>query len=344
MQPSSVLYLHRRDDFDETLPMVDSFEEVTLLRLLIRIWREYPFILEVPEPMWFKYLPISLAASIVARARGRLGRRKITLVTYAIENSTLDRLPRPLSERKFPPWLWKGAARIFTRAAVRLVDRLAFGTSGARHALRDAVGSDWFDTRVEARAAVFEALPAACACDAFPRQAGLVLFLGALEPRKGFDLVAEAWPEVRRELGDRVSLIVAGEGSLQARADALAADTRLGVSTLHGVGRAQVHELLRRASLLVLPSQPMHRWREQVGLPLTEALAHGVKVVATTETGLSDWLEGSGAEVLKVPSTSADLSSAIVRKVRSDGPISYDLPRVDGRLAADSWMTLGARR
>jgi glycosyltransferase involved in cell wall biosynthesis len=53
--------------------------------------------------------------------------------------------------------------------------------------------------------------------------------------------------------------------------------------------RARVHEAMRESSVLVLLSQPHGHWREQVGLPIVEGLAHGCEVVTTSETGLASW-------------------------------------------------------
>jgi glycosyltransferase involved in cell wall biosynthesis len=105
--------------------------------------------------------------------------------------------------------------------------------------------------------------------------------------------------------------------------------------------RDEIHRFLRQAQVLVLPSQSTPTWREQVGLPIVEGLAHGCSIVTTTETGLSDWLAEHGHAVASPQATAQDLADAICKAIAS-GPLGNDvtasLPGSDGRLAADVWL------
>ena len=91
----------------------------------------------------------------------------------------------------------------------------------------------------------------------------------------------------------------------------------------------------------VLLSQPTPTWREQVGLPVVEGLAHGCTVVTTTETGLAGWLAAHGHEVLPPGAPDGEVAAAVDRALgrrRPAGDVLADLPAADGRLAADRWM------
>jgi glycosyltransferase involved in cell wall biosynthesis len=232
-----------------------------------------------------------------------------------------------------------------SRIAAGGIDRLAFGTDAAA-----ALYARTVPAAHDAVSTVIPALPAACRCGrgsgtAEPKEPGLVLFLGALTGRKGFDRLLAAWPSLAGPAdGDdgepAVRLQIVGKGPFEQSATELAArDSRVTVTI--DPPRAQVHAELRRARVLVLLSQPTPGWREQVGLPLVEGLAHGCAVVTTTETGLAGWLSAHGHQVLS-PDADAAAVAAAIRRAVTDSPtpaqITASLPALDGRLAADAWL------
>jgi glycosyltransferase involved in cell wall biosynthesis len=99
---------------------------------------------------------------------------------------------------------------------------------------------------------------------AAPHPGRYVLYVGALEPRKGLDVLADAW--ARRPLGDGVELLVAGEG-------------RVGVPGARMLGHVSddaLHALYAGALAVVLPSR-----LEGYGLPPREAAAHGTPSVVS---------------------------------------------------------------
>ena len=93
--------------------------------------------------------------------------------------------------------------------------------------------------------------------------------------------------------------------------------------------------------MVVLLSQRRPRWREQVGLPIVEALAHGCNVLTTRETGLAEWLADHGHRVLPNGSDVSAISRALVEVLlgqRDSTQVLAALPAVDGRLTADTWL------
>jgi glycosyltransferase involved in cell wall biosynthesis len=90
-----------------------------------------------------------------------------------------------------------------------------------------------------------------------------VLYVGALEPRKGLDVLGAAW--ARAGLQD-VELVVAGEGRV-----AVPGATHLG-----HVSDAELHALYAGAEAVVLPS-----YLEGFGLPPREAAAHGTPSIVS---------------------------------------------------------------
>jgi glycosyltransferase involved in cell wall biosynthesis len=122
-----------------------------------------------------------------------------------------------------------------------------------------------------------------------------VLFLAALEHRKGVDTLLAAFEEIARTRPE-ARLRLAGAGSLEADVRARAARDPLAgrVEVLGRVGREQVPQLLRSSTLLAVPSLG-----EPLGMNALEALASGLPVVATNAGGLADLVPDEGNR--KVP-------------------------------------------
>ena len=90
-----------------------------------------------------------------------------------------------------------------------------------------------------------------------------VLYVGALEPRKGLDVLAQAWARARL---DGVELLVAGEGRVDVP----------GATLLGHVSDDELHALYAGALAVVLPSL-----LEGYGLPPREAAAHGTPSIVS---------------------------------------------------------------
>ena len=338
MAPAMTLYLHRRGDFDETLAdQRPDFQQVRFIKLLARLVSAPPRVLEVPEPMWFRYAPLVIIVLWVLRLFRPGSARKTRVVTYVIENSPIERRPRPLA--RFPRRIWLIAARILVALQVRHLDRVVFGTAGAREALMAAV-SEPQQRRLASVSRTVEAIPAVCECTRnapTERDRDSVLFLGALEHRKGVDVLLQAWPSVR-ELVPTGRLTIAGDGPMD---ELVTGATREdpSITYMQGAPRSQIHEMLRSAQVVVLLSQPAGRWREQVGLPIIEGVAHGCKIVTTEETGMAQWLRSQAQSVIPAPTDPSVAARAIVDALQDpNGGSEYHLPRVDGRLEADAWL------
>ena len=100
-----------------------------------------------------------------------------------------------------------------------------------------------------------------------------VLFAGQINVRKGVPLLAEAWE--RLALKD-ARLLLAGQMNL----DGKYLGRLGGASHLGALPRTQLLELMREADLLVFPSLA-----EGFGLVIGEAMAAGLPVLTTTNTG-----------------------------------------------------------
>lgn len=340
MAESTTLYLHRRGDFDEALAAQRAdFKQLSFWAVVLRVLRSPPRVLEVPEPMWFRYAPLVIILLWALRVFRPVTSRRTAIVTYVIENSPIERRPRPL--KRLPQKLWLLSARILVAVQVNHLKRVAFGTNGARAALMGAV-SERQRHRLATVSKVIEAIPAACECQSLTkRDRHHVLFLGALEHRKGVDVLLKAWPAVRKQV-PAAHLTIAGSGALEGLvAEAVEHDSS--ITHVLGAARTRIHELLRSAQVVVLLSQPAGRWREQVGLPLVEGVAHGCRIVTTEETGLAEWLRSQGQTVITAPTDDSSAASSIIENLCSpEEGATYDVSRLDGRLQADAWLLASA--
>ncbi|WP_313408302.1 glycosyltransferase [Aeromicrobium sp.] len=332
--PASILYAHRKYDFDASL--VDGLDLVRAgaWRTAWLVLRSRPTVLEVNEPLMWQGQGRTLLAIAAARVSGLLRRNRVPVVAYAIENRD------PATSR---PVRWRGRLRRLrdataSRLVARSLDRVAFGTPGSERLYADVHGRDL--RRAEQR--LVPAVPAACTCPDGDQDAGEVLFVGAFDERKGVTELLGAWPLVAAARPD-ASLQVIGQGPLADEvAERVAQLERARVDI--DPPRSEIHACLRRAAALVLLSQPHSRWREQVGLPIVEGLSHGCAVVTTEQSGLAGWLSDHGHAVVASDASAQEIASAVLGALDGRRPASQimaDLPRVDGREAADRWLMTG---
>ncbi len=330
--PAELLYLDTNYDLEGT-PLAEGIHRVTLASALWRFLRTDATTLEVPEPYWMRFWPKHVALVLGFRAAATIRRRPHRVVTYAMENNDLATLVG--GRRRVPSWAVRAVALLIGGVARLTLDRICFASDAARIAygrlpFLSAIAQRTTLELPRARDVSMPAEPLSC------------VFLGVLEERKGLPWLTAAWAAVEERLpGARLTIV--GPGPLQTDLEAWAAvrpDTR---KVLGRLSHDDAGAVLAGNSVLVAPSMPDGRWIEQIGLPIKEALAAGLTVVTTDQTGLAAWLRAHGHEVVDAdPAGLADrLAAAIVRALR--GPLDRDevraaLPDRDGRLDADAWL------
>lgn len=273
-------------------------------------------LMEVAEPLWLgewvramRYIALAKVLRVLPPAR-----RKVTIATYAIENlDARERLSLPvLDSRPALNAVASGLVAMGVRVSLLLLDAVVFGTTGAYENYRRAFGR--FIRRTE-HTVLPPRLDACSVCganavDGAPRRR-TVVFLGAPSERKGFSVLMEAWELCGGvELGWRT--VVADPSGKGAR------DVPPGVSVRTDMTRDAVHELLRSSAVVAMPSIRRPRWREQIGLPLVEGLAHGCRVVTTTETGLASDLSGHPRVTFTTPGDPRSLADGLRRAIDSE--------------------------
>lgn len=119
------------------------------------------------------------------------------------------------------------------------------------------------------------------------RQASIVLSVGELIPRKGFEVLMSAIARIVKH-DSNLQLVVVGEGPLREQLLALAHDLAV-EKVVHFVGSRPNEEMplwYSAADIFVLPSR-----REGTPLALLEALSCGVPVVVSRAGGMSQVIE-----------------------------------------------------
>lgn len=318
----------------EALRNIEGVSRSSAWHLVKELERHNVQVLEVNEPTMvasWKYLIPILYRTRKLRSAGRLD-----IVSYAIGNVSVDEQIFAKLRRRFPvvPILGDYIAR----RILAQVDRLAIGTSAA-YDLYYKLDPDHV-TNVSRQ---FTALPSRGERGASPVKNPLTLiFVGSLEERKGIRVLMDAWPKTFAQV-EGATLRVIGKGPLLEEVREWA-HRAAGVTLIVDPPRDVIRAELQSASVLALLSQRIPGWKEQIGLPILEALSQGCTVVTTGETGIASELAEAGHTVLPQGSTVDEVSGAIASALRfplSPDDVLSQLPRTDGRLEAHDWLMHG---
>jgi glycosyltransferase involved in cell wall biosynthesis len=170
-----------------------------------------------------------------------------------------------------------------------------------------------------------------------PATAKLVLTIGQIGLRKGFDVLAAAAGEIAAHVPDLCLLLVGERSSSKAETIAFEAalKSRLGAvlptDRVHWLGhREDVPELLRAADLLIHPAR-----QEPFGRVLLEAAASSLAILATAVGGTSELLVDGESARLIPPDDPALMAQAAVELLRDD--------RLRKRFGAKARQTIESR-
>ncbi|NQX11395.1 glycosyltransferase family 4 protein [Microbacteriaceae bacterium VKM Ac-2855] len=329
---ATLVYRKKNYDFDEEFAATHPSAQLGYAGTTRHLLRSTHRVVELNEPFQLDSWPGLLLAVTAIRISDAAHRRRTRIVTYAIGNDDLianfaayTRLPAPV-------------AAFFVRRIFRYLlaryDRVAFGITSSREIYRELSGRA-FDRPEKA---FFGALAPRYPDAEIPleRTKNLV-FLGALEERKGIVKLMEAWPLVQAT-GARLTILGKGPLADQVRVWAAARDD---VDLIIDPARAVIHQTLLNSAVLVLFSQRTPRWREQIGLPILEGLSHGCTIVTSTETGIADWLDAHGHAVLAPDVSAGVLAEKLGDALEHPLPVATvleSLPAQDTRFDASDWM------
>jgi glycosyltransferase involved in cell wall biosynthesis len=333
-EPTWFFYSAIRADFDSelagSLPFVRRVSAPAVVRMVLlhRIRT-----LEVPEPLAIALWPHLFLIQGAIAITNRLGLTRTNVVSYAIENYPTD---SKLTEfTRIPKFVSRTIVKLAAGFLIRTSSRIVFGTQDAADLYR-SFAPRAFDRRPRLSRLAW-ALPAPLGRVPEVVEAQTLVFLGTFEDRKGVDRLMKVWPKVIELLPSSKLTLLGKSGRIEdIREFAGAFDS---VMLREDPPREEIFDVLARSKSAILFSQPSRGWKEQVGLPIVEALSVGCEIVCSDQTGIHAWLSAHGHRVVAWNSSDETLAAAIIDALtaqRSKSDILDDLPGQDGRALADN--------
>jgi glycosyltransferase involved in cell wall biosynthesis len=325
-----------RADFDTelaaSLPYVQRVSALDVVRMVM-IHRIN--ILEVPEPLAIALWPHLFYIQGALAITNRLGLSRTTVVSYAIENYPTD---SKLTEfTRIPRIVSRAIVKLAASFLIRTSSRIVFGTQDAADLYR-SFAPRALDSR-PAMSSLSWALPSPLGLAPENAAPHTLVFLGTFEDRKGIDRLMTAWPKVLDILPSSELTLLGKSGRIEdVREFAGKFDS---VTLREDPPRGEIFDVLAKSKSLILFSQPSRGWKEQVGLPIVEALSVGCEIISSDQTGIHGWLNAHGHSVVAWDSSDEVLVAGIVKALttpRSRTDVLRDLPDEDGRALADGIM------
>jgi phosphatidylinositol alpha-mannosyltransferase len=155
-----------------------------------------------------------------------------------------------------------------------------------------------------------------------------LLWVGRLDPQKGFGVAVRAFAEVAAELPDLV-LVVAGDGRDRAAVVGLAPEIRARVVMLGTVPHDHLPPYHAAADAFVAPALG----QESFGIVLVEAMAAGLPLVASDIPGYREVVRPD-VEGLLVPPNDPRGVAAALRRILADQELAHRLGHA-GRARAE---------
>lgn len=318
-------YFGTKWDLGETeLPdMVRAFTRFGLAKFLLR---NHVSNLELPEPLWIRELPTTLVLAFSARIRSLVARRRTRIVFYGIENNDFA----DLIGRSGPARILAPIAKVVLKATLPFAfDRAVFGSPAAMAAYMDVC------PKLADRGTLQLELPPPAQLSPGERKWSCA-FVGELSARKGVAHLIEAWERVETVI-PQATLVLVGDGSMGPLVRdwcARSPHTRFAIGQVEA---REVRAILASVDVLAAPSVREGRWREQIGLPIKEALSVGATVVTTNDSGLSGWLSTNGHHVIPISQVRDRLAHELVEALShpiAKSDVIASLPSEDGRAVA----------
>jgi phosphatidylinositol alpha-mannosyltransferase len=227
--------------------------------------------------------------------------------------------------------LFDAAAPALRRVWRRLAGRIAVSETAAQF-VSDRLGDG---IRVIPNGVDVERFEAAPPAEDLPPSRRL-LWVGRLDPQKGFRVAVRAFARLASELPD-LTFVVAGDGRDRWALTELPLPVRERVFVLGTVDRGRLPQYHAAADALVSPAVG----QESFGIVLVEAMAAGLPVVATDIPGYREVVD-DGVEGLLVPPGDPVALEAALRRVLEDEELAKSLGEA-GRARARrySWDVVG---
>lgn len=146
-------------------------------------------------------------------------------------------------------------------------------------------------------------------------------FVGALEARKGVDLIIKAFKEVATKIPNAY-LIIAGTGEekYEKELDELIFDNGLQdkITKVPWISHDELKHVFGITDVFVYPSLPYKGWEEQLGYLLMEAASSGLPVVSTDSGSIGEVIINGQGGLLVKPYDLNELTQAMLKLGQDD--------------------------
>jgi len=142
----------------------------------------------------------------------------------------------------------------------------------------------------------------------------LILFYGALDPRKGLNILIEAFKMLITNYQLPIAkLVIVGTGSEKENLKLQTTNYKLQTKIvfLNWMKNDELPALLNSADIFVYPSVPFGGWEEQFGYAMAEAGACGIPVIATKTGSIDEVVIDGKSGILIEPNNPKQLAAAI---------------------------------
>ena len=330
MGPQSIYYLKKSWDLGE-LVVPPFCRKVSRFALLFLVFRSRARVLETFEPLWVRHLGLNISILLCWKLGAFVFRRKRFTVMFALENNDFDLV---IFGRNANPVASKIAKLILSSIYRNAFNRIAYGSHGSSATYSGLLaGSALPDEQI------FPDLFSEDKDNAINGDNFGCVFVGRLEERKGIRLLMELWERVER-IHPTASITIVGDGPLRPVVDSWVNGSTRRRATGH-VPSQSVKSILKFNRILVAPSIRWGRWREQISLPVCEALSLGLSIATSMETGLAKWLASNGHLVFDTATETNVISDSLVGliiKPLDPKEVLATLPVISGRVAASHWL------
>jgi len=142
----------------------------------------------------------------------------------------------------------------------------------------------------------------------------ILLSVGRLTPRKGFDKVIEALPEVLKQIPNLIYIIV-GNGSDKNRLEKLAEDLKVRGNLIiaEDIPNSNLSSFYDLANIFIMPARQIGEDIEGFGIVYLEANLFGKPVIAGKSGGVEDAVIDNQTGILVNPESVQEISQAILK-------------------------------
>ncbi len=255
-----------------------------------------------------------------------------TVAAWLARRARVPYVIRPLGT--LSQWGLKSRRPFLKRFSMAFVERPLLSASCAVHATSQQEREEALAACPECRTFVVpNPVESPAEIRRVPRGSGAIVFLSRIDPKKGLEVLLEAFDRVALRL-PQARLVIAGSGdgryveSIRQLAAHLKAGDR--ITFAGNVGSDRKRELFAEADLFVLPS-----YSENFGIAVVEAMAHGVPVLISTHVGIHR--EVTEANAGRAAEVSASLFAEEICAMFSDTEALATMGRNGRKLAAERY-------